>query len=829
MAISALRRLVVPFLVVSATIALLALSSGGSKAQWVKDSPQFQPIFDVKLCNDLDSTFSGPSELQGGSGACAPDTTASNHADITSTFTVPYGSMNYAQDLFATIGGAGTVRLAGPLGTTTPNPDGTGSPAGGLQSTITLGVGTNLCGGDPLVPQFIWWDAETDINDTEPCQPEGTNDRWSNFATDGGDAWTGQADANSLGVTKYPECTMALFDPDGDGVDTDGNPATIGDQPVQPNWRGIGLTQVSGDWQMLQNIEFAPGALAEAFLANPGTTHHPYAKLHKNLGYINIVQLNDPTTVILQPNPISDFCSELGTRGMIKGQIDTNGASPGGVVNRITGPADGGSYFAQSRTMSYRDADGDGIENNFDTCPWQSNTASEDPYTSTGPDTDMLDSVCDPAPGAKVDDEDGDAYENPQDWCPQSTNSLPGGETDAENLQDYNDGAPDGGPRQDSIGDDCDGTVSSPKENPTGLGNTNVSDGLYFNAIHTDSTCIEADGRVDNDEDGWCDDIDSLGFDVYDGLMDIDGDGDADADDDYYSLAGVDVIDGGFDVDGDGDVDGDDDGTFVTVEVIDGALDIVDNDVIDTDDDGTMGETDSDTYDSNAAEDGQANQCGDGLDDGKEDLDRTTPADGVDRWDDDCNANLGYPGQMTHTPMDSAGIVFSATLDSDGDGYDNLTEWYQTTDPSNQCPLHPKPDTDPAGPHDAWPSDMDNNGTANLLDLLPFKKAFNTEAAGGNDNEDGVASCNDGLDNGGDGQTDLADADCTGPSDTEDGETTCYNGIDDGTDGADLADPDHCYKARVDLDPKGDGTADKVNLLDLLPFKTHFNVHCTEV
>jgi hypothetical protein len=678
MAISALRRLCVPFLVAAATIAVVAISSGGSQAQWVKDSPQFQPIFDVKLCNDLDSTFSGPSELQGGSGTCAPDTTGGSNPDITSTFTVPYGSM-------------------------------------------TLGVGTNLCGGDPLIPQFIWWDAETSLTDTEPCQAEGTSDRWSNFADDGGDGFTGQADADSLGVTKYPECTMALFDPDGDGIDTDGDPLTVGDQPVQPNWRGIGLTQVSGDWQMLQNIEFAPGALAEAFLANPGTTHHPYAKLHKNLGYTNIVQLNDPTSVILQPNPISDFCSELGTRGMIKGQVDTNGAAAGGVVDRITSSSDGGSSFAQSRTMSYRDADGDGIENNFDTCPWQSNTASEDPYTSTGPDEDMLDSVCDPFPLAKTDDQDSDAYENPQDYCPQVTNSLPGGETDDENNQAYNDSAPDGGPRQDSIGDDCDGS-GVVAGNPAGKGDTDVSDGLFFNAIHTDSVCIEEDGRVDNDEDGWCDDIDPA---------------------------------------------------------------------------------DADTYNAAAAEDGDAAQCGDGLDDGKEDLSRITPADGADRWDIDCNANLGNPGQMTHTPMDRTGVFFSATLDSDGDGYDNLLEWFLTTDPSNKCPLHPKPATDPAGPHDAWPPDMDNSGTANLLDLLVFKKAFNTEAVTINDVEDGggPGSCNDGEDN--------------GPSD---------DGL--GTDGADLSDDNNCYKVRVDLNPTGAGTADKVNLLDLLPFKSDFNDPC---
>jgi hypothetical protein len=79
-----------------------------------------------------------------------------------------------------------------------------------------------------------------------------------------------------------------------------------------------------------------------------------------------------------------------------------------------------------------------------------------------------------------------------------------------------------------------------------------------------------------------------------------------------------------------------------------------------------------------------------------------------------------------------------------------------------------------------------------------FKKAFNTELVTLNDREDGGAAgtCADGIDNG-------------------------------GGDGADLADPDHCYKVRADLDPTGAGTTDSVNLLDLLPFKNHFNKACT--
>jgi len=544
MAIAALRRLCVPFLVVAVTIALLALSSGDSKAQWVKDSPQFQPVYDFKLCNDLPDTFSGPAVLKGPVGVCAPATgTAGSVRDITTDFTVPLGHLAYDQSSFLTAGGASETRLAGPVGGVgsnatydptnieDPGPfqgpcndgldnqgvddpipplgdgadaadtdcaEGTGLPAGGLISNIRLGLANNPC-NTSISPAFIWWDSETNLADTVACQPEGTNNRWENLANDGtgGDIYPGQADPTSLIVTKFPDCIKKVFDPDGSGD------ATGGASPVQPNWRGAGLTQVppGGNWQMLNNIEFAPGALKAAFSAYAGTTNHPYAKLDASLGYVNLILLNDPTTVVLEPNPISDFCSSLGTQGMIKGQV--------GAVNRITQPGTPGSYMAQARTMSYRDADGDGIENNFDTCAWTSNT--DNPWLTAGVDIDMLDPVCDPDPlnPAAQFDEDGDTYSNSQDWCPQVSNPpVPGvtGETDAESAQPYNTANPDGGPPQDSIGDDCDGTASP--ENPGGLGTTTVSDGLYFNAIHVDSVTITG-STVDADGDGWGSDLET--------------------------------------------------------------------------------------------------------------------------------------------------------------------------------------------------------------------------------------------------------------------------------------------------------------------------------
>jgi hypothetical protein len=142
MVISALRRLCVPFLVVAVTIALLALSSGESKATWT-GSPQFQPIFDVKLCNPMDADFSGPAQLKGtGPSDCTHDTTLgpAGHPDTFTPFTVPADHMNYDQSFYVVAGGANETRLDGSQ-IAGPNPGGTtGAVGGGLQSLTTLGL-----------------------------------------------------------------------------------------------------------------------------------------------------------------------------------------------------------------------------------------------------------------------------------------------------------------------------------------------------------------------------------------------------------------------------------------------------------------------------------------------------------------------------------------------------------------------------------------------------------------------------------------------------------------------------------------------------------------
>lgn len=57
------------------------------------------------------------------------------------------------------------------------------------------------------------------------------------------------------------------------------------------------------------------------------------------------------------------------------------------------------------------------------------------------------------------------------------------------------------------------------------------------------------------------------------------------------------------------------------------------------------------------------------------------------------------------------------TWDSDGDGYDDATEVFLSTDPATACPATSTPnDEDP----DAWPPDFDDNQIINITDVFPL-------------------------------------------------------------------------------------------------------------
>ena len=405
-----------------------------------------------------------------------------------------------------------------------------GSVVGVSANGATLGLVGNACNSD-TTPDFVWYSATVDITDTVSPAAEGSTDRFANLKTDGNSDLLG--DSNSLIVTQYPDFLNTLFDP---GLNWPGGSTVSG--PIQPLARYAGITFVANvQWVPLQIVIFAPGDLGsfDDTGATPagiaGNATHPFAAWEDGHGYVSVVVLQDPTEVEDFPSSISDFCSPLTNRTLVLGT-----ASDGKVVQKTaaasTGTNQTHAFYLYSKSL--RDADGDGIENLLDTCPWDANldadprVHAQDPSNAENPG-DMIDSVCDPDDDVNeggVGDFDDDGYKNAQDNCPQVINGTvlsgnTGGAGNINQKQDeqqslYTSAAPDGGPRTDGIGNPCDSE---------GGGNDAEADGAFLHDLLGHAVCVDG---TDDDDDGWCagspTDNDD-GNDTVHAGFDIDGDG----------------------------------------------------------------------------------------------------------------------------------------------------------------------------------------------------------------------------------------------------------------------------------------------------------------
>jgi len=65
---------------------------------------------------------------------------------------------------------------------------------------------------------------------------------------------------------------------------------------------------------------------------------------------------------------------------------------------------------------------------------------------------------------------------------------------------------------------------------------------------------------------------------------------------------------------------------------------------------------------------------------------------------------------------DRDGLTNDVDADDDGDGWSDAQEGFMRTDPLNACPFDAY--------HDAWPPDVDNSGSVNIVDVLLFKSAM---------------------------------------------------------------------------------------------------------
>jgi hypothetical protein len=137
-------------------------------------------------------------------------------------------------------------------------------------------------------------------------------------------------------------------------------------------------------------------------------------------GYLAVTVLNDPTSP-LPMNQITDMCPPLYIETLDYGLSLDNPNTPGedesGYAWR-TNPAYEGTYTFYDYASSIRDADGDGIDNELDTCPHIENEGDPRVRYSGDPDNDGLDSACDPTPDVADVDPDADNFPNRGDNCP---------------------------------------------------------------------------------------------------------------------------------------------------------------------------------------------------------------------------------------------------------------------------------------------------------------------------------------------------------------------------------------------------------------------------
>ena len=362
--------------------------------------------------------------------------------------------------------------------------DGVNGVGGTQVSDVKLGIANNAC-DSPLTVTHDLYVIPTPNNELSPRlssniafpSAEGTADRFRRWRIGGeplganGSAQTPgleeemkdtqgistRGDGDSMPMQNYPSYLLDLFDPDFTPV-LDG-PL----HPVVPLAVYGGSTFLNGTtWVPLYYAAFDKGALATAFAtASPIA----FSRMTAALGYPTQAVLNDPTAVKASPNSITDFCTGLVATNTLLATV--------GGVTRATNPALSGASFAGTHvtvnyTASLRDADNDGIENAFDTCPLNANT--EDPRVTKGTDLfsgvpvgDMLDPACDPTPALATgnQDHDLDGFQNAQDICPLNANPL---QTDGElnaGPQGTDTTSMDGGQQGDSLGNECDPVVGA--------------------------------------------------------------------------------------------------------------------------------------------------------------------------------------------------------------------------------------------------------------------------------------------------------------------------------------------------------------------------------
>jgi hypothetical protein len=302
-----------------------------------------------------------------------------------------------------------------------------------LKTTVTLSILNGPCNtGVPIdIPLF---DATTNTNNILYWAGDGDN-----FLAD--------PDGNGFPayIDQYPRMLQAITDADLGIVSQDGlAPA------MKPLVRLAGHTfaTAGAPASKLEFLIFAPGSLAQF------KWPYPDRDLGDTFGYINVVQLDNPEPGTSTPSPITDFCEPLNTSTVQFGKTQGKGVLEAGPLGPVfdvpdgtgvnpdgrcatdpnnplcgmgattiiaqsnpaagTGIYGGETHLTGAWSISYRDADGDGINNNEDGCPLDAGIVDQD--------GDGVEDVCDPVVGTAILDIDGDGFQNRHDNCPLMVN-----------------------------------------------------------------------------------------------------------------------------------------------------------------------------------------------------------------------------------------------------------------------------------------------------------------------------------------------------------------------------------------------------------------------
>ena len=698
-----------------------------------------------------------------------------------------------------------------------------GAGMGVLSATSTVGL-TNLACSAVMYPDFHLYNASTDTTDVlspgdmswllkyAPPHPQSVPLPY------------GKHDASLPDYLEaYPHFLNEMFDPDGAGSKP----------PLVPRARWVGYTDDVAQMHILvQIVMFNPGQLKEL--------GGVYAQMGPEVGSGTVVVLNNPVSQEEAPGAISDFCSPLKTvTTNYATTIDKNplhdpaGDWPGdqsGYTVQQNPPAGAGvlgtgTIISRNYSMSERDADGDGIENDLDPCPYTDDsgwTPRVPGGAGTGDeDADGLPDSCDPdptgtegnCPGTQSDCDD-DGYNNRQDICPLVANGCNSGASPTctkvnvawDNQADDDSvlGNADKGPGPDSIGNVCDDSDDDGNEDGAGAGTcndgidngggdgidgndpdcvpamdsndstpwgNNPGTGVFLHALPWAAECV---GAADADADGYCDALETtLGSPTNNGAETVCNEEPSDC---------VGGPPNPCDNDADGYIN---DGCPIVGHYAERGAECAAGDT--ASDDTPTPDADEQIKANGAVRDPWVN---DGCPvigvpeslvidatitvdtDGDTVVDNTAPqscSDGVDNDDDgDCDypANFCYAGSTPDAGCDPA----SYAGDLDHDSYADAS--------ADNCPTVWNPeqtDTDTLGSGDACDPDIDNDGFRDgSSGLNSANKGLNQQGewwAGSDplDNSSTPEVC-DGVDNDGDGNVDegFPDTNAGGPKDCMD-------------------------------------------------------------